>query len=419
MKLKLIHILSPISASVKLSTPMLGIPVVAALTPEYVNIEIEEIIRDQEIIVDTTVDLVAISVITASSIFGYMISQKYREIGKKVVMGGIHVSLLPDEALNFCDSVVVGEAELVWKTVIDDFIEGNLKPLYKASSLCSMNIVPNARLDLLNLENYYSRAVIHATRGCPYDCKFCSVGKIWGKSYRMRPVNKVIDEIEHMRSNGTCSNHIFFTDDNLAGNKIFLKTLINEVKELKITWSAQSNLNIANDKEILKLFESSGCIRLYIGIETISYDSAISMKKTMNDVSKYEDQIKSLKDAGIMIQTGLIVGLDEDDEHTFDQIREFAIRNKIDIPLVSILTPFIGTDLYNEMERENRIITKDWSKYDFSTVVFKPKLMSPELLQNKYDELMKDLASISFEGFLTLNNKVLTHPFSQDYSFSS
>ncbi len=391
MKLKLINILPAQTISQRIQSPMLVMPIIAGLTPEYVDIEIEDIIRDQKFKIDSTVDLVGISAMTYTANYAYMIAQKYREIGKKVVIGGIHASVFPDEALNFCDSVVVGEAELVWKSVINDFLEGNLKPLYKATSLCSMDVVPDARLDLVSTKHYTTSGTIHTTRGCPYNCSFCSVTNHWGNSYRIRSVDKTIEEIEHMKSTGIYSNYLFFADDNIACNKKYTKTLLNELKGLNIKWGAQCNLNIADDEELLQLIALSGCVLLYVGIETISTENLVSIKKTMNKVSMYEEQIKKIRDAGILIANGMIVGFDGDDEDAIDRTEEFMVRNNIDFPGASVLTPLPGTVIYEEMERENRLITKDWSKYCFQTVVFKPKLMSPELLQRKLDRLNKNM----------------------------
>lgn len=416
MKLKLINILPPIASHSIVYGPMLGTAIVAGLTPEYVNVEIEDIVKDKDFIVDETVDLVGISTITHTSIFAYKISQKYRAIGKKVIIGGMHVTALPDEALKYCDSVVIGEADLVWKSVIDDFLSDKLKPIYKASAFCSMEVVPNGRVDLLDPKNYLVRAAVSATRGCPHKCSFCSVTSFYGNTYRMRSVEKVIEEITSLVSNKICYNFFLFNDDNISSNKKYIKSLLTELKGLNLCWGSQCNLNVAEDPELLKLFEESGCVYLYIGLETISSDNAISIKKSMNDIRRYEDQIKKIRDSGISVTGSFIIGLDCDDSRTIENTVEFVNKTNIDLPTFCMYTPLPGTGTFTEMERDNRILTKDWSKYNVATVVFKPKLMSPEGLQRKYEEAVREMQPRFMEGQKALGIRIRERTTRSSYS---
>ncbi|NVO10659.1 MAG: B12-binding domain-containing radical SAM protein [Bacteroidales bacterium] len=396
MNIKFINIISPMISEGYL--PMLGIPIVAALTPDYLDIEIEDIKKNSKYTIRNDVDLIAISVLTTNAPFAYEISQAYRDIGKKVVLGGSHPSALPHEALNYCDAVVIGEAELVWKNVIEDFINDDLKSIYRASSHCDMKDVPFSRIDLLNGSHYLSKSAIHASRGCPNDCDYCSVTQFYGRSYRTRPVENIIQEIIHFKENGLYHKYIPFNDDNIACNKKYAKKLFTQLKELNIKWISQANVSIAEDDELLKLASESGCISLYLGIESTSPLSLESVNKSFNNVKKYEESIKKIKDQGILINGSFIFGFDTDDCNVFNETLDFIERTDIDIPVFCIYTPYSGTRVYQRLEDQNRIINRDWSMYDLNNVVYLPKLIKPEVLQEQFRNAYKSVSSRSQKG---------------------
>lgn len=403
MKVKFINIISPVIREGVL--PMLGIPVVAALTPDYVDIEIEDIKKDSSYTVKNDADLIAISVLTTNAPFAYEISQAYRNIGKKVILGGIHPTVLPEEALEYCDAIVKGEAELLWSKVIEDFINDELDSIYSTPFYCDMKEIPFSRIDLLSGSHYLSKSAIHASRGCPYDCDYCSVTQFYGKSYRIRPVDDVIQEIIHIKENGLYNNYISFNDDNIACNKQYAKKLFAQLKELNIKWISQANVSIAEDSELLHLASESGCISLYLGIESISTLSLESVNKSFNNINKYEESIKKIKDQGIIINGSFIFGFDTDDNRTFSKTLDFIERTDIDIPVFCIYTPFPGTRIYKRLEDQKRIINRDWSKYDLNNVVYQPKLLRPDELQEQFGIAYKTVFNRSQEGFKRFNKK--------------
>ncbi|NVO10658.1 MAG: radical SAM protein [Bacteroidales bacterium] len=380
MKLRLIEILSPNALHQRFGIA-LALPTIMALTPDYVDAEYEEVfLGDSTIKINKDTDLVAMSVLTMNAPYIYSIAQKYREIGKKVVLGGMHVSLLPDEALNYCDAVVVGEAESVWNDVIEDFCEDRLKKIYKADAFIDMKEIPRARLDILKKKNYISVAAVHGSRGCPYKCSFCSVTEFYGNTYRFRPVDHIVNEVKNMIDNGIYENYLSFNDDNIACDKKFAKSLFSELKNLNIKWWGQANITISSDPELLKLMYESGCVYLCIGIESVNAKSLTSIDKSMNKIENYIDFVKKIRDAGMIFQGTFILGLDFDDESIFNSTYEFVEKADIDLPAFNIVTPMPGTKIYRDFENENRIIVRDWSKYNNLSVVYKPKLMSADAL---------------------------------------
>ncbi len=386
MKLRLIGILSPNALYQRFGVG-LALPTIMALTPDYVDVEYEEVILNSTIKINKDTDLVAMSVLTMNAPYIYSIAQKYREIGKKVVLGGMHVSLLPDEALNYCDAVVIGEAESIWNQVIEDFHEDQLKSIYKAEAFIDMEKIPEARLDILNKKNYISVAAIHGSRGCPYKCSFCSVTEFYGNTYRFKPIDHIVNEIKNMIENGIYENYLSFNDDNIACNKKFAKSLFSELKKLNIKWWGQANITISDDPELLKLMYESGCVYLCIGVESINAQSLISINKSMNKIGNYLDSVQKIRDAGMLFQGTFILGLDFDDESIFNSTYEFVEKANIDLPAYNIVTPMPGTKVYRDFEKENRITNKDWSKYDNLSVVYKPKLMTAEALIKGHKEL--------------------------------
>ena len=323
--------------------------------------------------------MVGITVMTAHAPRAYEISREFRNRGVKVVLGGIHPTAMPNEALQNADTVVVGEAEGVWQNVIDDFKIGSLKKIYKAAKPCSLENLPHPRRDLLKIKSYNVGNTVQTTRGCPFSCEFCSVTDFFGRSYRQRPVDDVIKEVETIDS-----SFVAFVDDNIAGNPKYAKELFRKLAPLKIRWGSQASLTMTKDLEVMKLAEKSGCGGMFVGIETLSTDNLAQIKKTFNNVDKYEDAIKIFHDHGIAITASIIFGFDNDDEGVFERTIKFLEKNKVDVATFYILTPLPGTVWSKKMESEGRIIERDWGKYNGGHVLFKPKNISPERLQEGY-----------------------------------
>ncbi len=367
----------------------LSLTTVAALTPK----EIEVAITDENVEIidfDEEVDMVGLTAMTMHATRAYEIADRFRERGITVVMGGLHASSLPHEAKEHVDAVVIGEAEHVWGDLLSDFQNGQLKPFYKSDHFCSLKNQPHPRLDLLNKDLYWTVNCVQATRGCPFSCDFCSVAQFFGDTYRYRPVDDVVEEIKSLPP-GYCA----FVDDNIMGKPSYAKELFQKLTPLKRTWTSQGSINMAKDPALLKMAVKSGCYALFVGIETLSQDNLAAMNKSVNNVARYEDAIKKIRDHGIMVIGSFIFGFDHDDDAVFERTVRFCEKNKIDLPIFFILTPVPGTRLYKRMEADGRILHKDWSKYNGSNVVFKPKLLSEETLFNGYNWAFQETYSHS------------------------
>lgn len=358
--------------------PRLSLPVLAAYTPPEVEVRLlDESIEDIDF--DEEVDLVGISVMTFLAPRAYEIAREFRARGVKVVLGGIHPTAVPEEAIQHADSVVIGEAEELWPALICDFQHGELKPFYKSNRLPPLENLPHARRDLLKEGAYLTANCLQASRGCPYGCEFCTVTGIFGKAYRLRPVRDVVRELESMPPGYTV-----FVDDNIAGNRRYSMELFEAIKPIGIAWAGQASVTLADDEELLKKAAESGCCAFFLGIESLSQENLKSVRKGFNRVEKYGEVIKKFFDHGISITAGIIFGFDGDDESVFERTVEFLEKNKITMATPAILTPLPGTPLYKKLEKEGRILDRNLQRYDGRNVVFMPRLMSPETLQEGY-----------------------------------
>tara|TARA_B100000315_G_scaffold199819_1_gene191811 strand:+ start:576 stop:1901 length:1326 start_codon:yes stop_codon:yes gene_type:complete len=372
--------------------PGLGLLKVAALTPPDWEVKIiDEKIETLDLAQDA--DIVGISVMTTVISRAFEIAHNFRERGIKVIMGGMHVSMLPDEALKHCHSVLIGEAENLWDRVLDDFNRGDLKKIYKhENGYPSMKKLPIPNWNLYEKKGYLPVHFIETTRGCPWNCEFCCVTNSFGGKFRNRPVEEVEKEIQSLKpfeGKFILKNMIFFVDDNIIGNKKHARELLNRIKPYNLKWLGQASMDIAKDNEILSLCQRSGCVGLMMGFETLSQDNLKEVGKTFNKPRDYIDVIKKLHDYGIGVDGSFVFGFDNDDEGVFDRTLEFIFRAKLDVCYFSILTPYPGTKLYSNLLKEGRIIDNNWSKYDSNNVVFMPKLMKPQKLLEGYHYVQK------------------------------
>ncbi|MBP1721887.1 MAG: radical family protein [Deltaproteobacteria bacterium] len=253
----------------------LSLTTIAALTPP----EIEVAITDEnveEIDFNEDVDLVGLTAMTMHAVRAYEIADRFRERNIPVVMGGLHASSLPEEAKQHVDAVVIGEAEGVWKGLLEDFQGGRLQPFYRSSGFCTLKSQPHPRLDLLKKEHYWTVNCVQATRGCPFSCDFCSVAQFFGDTYRYRPVDEVIEEVKQLPSGG----YFTFVDDNIMGRPAYAKELFQKLAPLKRIWTSQGSLTMAKDTELLKMAAASGCYALFVGIESLTQDNLAAMNKS-------------------------------------------------------------------------------------------------------------------------------------------
>ncbi len=371
--------------------------IVAALTPE--DIEVEIVDENIECIdFNKKADLVGITTMTASSPRAYEIADIFREKGIPVVFGGIHATVLPEEAAQHADAVVIGEAEGLWEKVIEDFRQGGkrvLAKVYRSSQRPDPANIPIPRRELIKDKGYFLSRFLQLARGCPFDCSFCSVSKFFGKKYRFRPVEKVIGEVKGIIGKSLATRFLGFLDDNIVGNITYARELFKALIPHKLLWVGQSSINIAQHEDILQLAAASGCKGLFIGIESISESSLKEANKSQNKIKFYEKAIKKIHQFGISIEGAFIFGFDHDDKSIFKKTVKFIEKVKLDAVQFAILTPLPGTRLHEKLDREDRIIDRNWSNYDLSHVVFQPKLMTPQELKLGFDWAYKRIYRLS------------------------
>jgi len=359
--------------------PVLSLTTLAALTDG----SWETTILDENVApvdMDAHPDLVGISVMTALAPRAYAIADHFRARGIPVVLGGIHPTMRPDEAREHADAVVIGEAEQLWPTVLSDAADGALQPCYQAQGYADLTCLPIPRRDLLAPKGYFFTNTLQTTRGCPFDCEFCSVTAFHGRTYRVRPVPEVVDEITKMM-HGKKRRFLFFVDDNIVGKPDYAKALFKALIPLKIAWLSQASLSIVKDPELLRLAQESGCRGLFIGFESLSQETLKAMRKAPNTAASFADAITTIHDHGIGIQGSFIFGYDHDTPDVFGEVLDFIETQRLEAAIFSVLTPFPGTRVFDQMQADGRILHTDWSKYDMNHVVYQPKGMSPERLQ--------------------------------------
>lgn len=410
----------------------LSLPTIAAATPE----DVETVIIDEkvdDINLDEHFDLVGIGAMTPNITRAYEIADEFRERGVKVVFGGIHASMLPEEASEHADGVVIGEADYVWSDVINDFKEGNLKSTYQFTRYPDIEKIPAPRYDLVNPERYVIDQV-QTARGCPFDCEFCSVKAFSGKEFRFKNVEQVIREIEtlspyyEMNAFGhklKLPKTLLFADDNIVGNKSYARKLFNALIPLKLNdWYCQSSINVGRDKEMLALMKEAGCHAMIIGIESVVEDSLIGMDKRINKVDKYYECINNIQSAGIKVFGSFVLGNDSEDDAIFEKTVEFIKDNNLIYNAINILTPLPGTKLYKRFEKEGRLLHKDWERYDLETVCFQPKQMSVKALEEGRCWVCQQIYSLEpiherYENFLKQKNNKEVRGFEDSWKETS
>jgi len=367
--------------------PPLILPLLAGMTPREVEVRLVDE-NVEQVDLDALTDWVAISCMTASAPRAYEIADAFRRRDIPVVMGGIHPTVLPDEAGAHADAVVVGEAEWTWHEVLDDLAGGRLKPRYECAHHPELAGLPHPRRDLLRGERYLSVNVVQTARGCPNACSFCTVSVVFGRRYRFRPVAEVIEEVRSLKG------WVGFVDDNIVGHPRRAKELFEALIPLKIRWVGQGDLSMAKDPELLSLAARSGCQAMFIGIESLSPENLQAIGKSPNLGLDMGDAISKIHRSGIEIIGSFVVGLDGDDPGVFVRTMEFAERHKLVAAQFAVLTPFPGTAVHQQLEREGRIADRDWAHYTMSNVVFRPQNMTALQLQQGQREAYRRFYSI-------------------------
>jgi radical SAM superfamily enzyme YgiQ (UPF0313 family) len=373
-----------------------NLPLVAALTPPGHTITIvEEAIAPDDVNAD--VDMVGITVLTELALRAYEIADTYRRKGVKVVLGGIHPTVLPEEALEHADAVVVGEAESVWPRLVSDAASGQMQRLYHSCTMADLKGLPIPRRDLLPRIKYHGHdrppmVGIETARGCPFDCDFCAIGQVMGQQYRVRPVDEVLAEIESIDS-----PYLIFVDDAIGLNRNAAMNLFTQMVPLRRRWFAQGTVSLAEDLPFLRLMRRAGCIGLLIGFESVQRGTQNGVKKIKNLRVDFCEAMRRFHDEGLGIEGAFIFGFDHETTNVFEQTFEFIMKCRMDSVQLRILTPYPGTRLYKRLLCEGRLWVRDWWLREFSpnTLLFQPQGMTADELICGFNRLKTYTYSLS------------------------
>jgi len=376
--------------------PQISLLYLAGLTPPAHAVTL---IDEEGEPLDFTVgcDLVGITCMTATAPRAYAIADEFRRRGKRVVLGGVHPSVLPAEAGRHCDAVVVGEAEPVWETVLADAEKGSLKKLYDGGSDWNLDDYPLPQRVAGYASSVMGVVPVVTSRGCPYACEFCCVKSVFGRRIRHVAIDRVVRDIE-----SAASHRVMFLDDNIVGDPAYAARLFAAVRPLGIHWVGQASISFVRNPELLDLAARSGCRGLFIGLESVSERKIERMNKGMRNLRDTEDAVRRIREQGILVHASIVFGFDDDDASIFDRTLEFLWRTRTPSVTFNILTPYPGTDLYGQLKSENRLLTEDWQYFDHCTPVFVPRRMSVEELYDGYWRTKK--------SFLGLGSMALRFP---------
>jgi radical SAM superfamily enzyme YgiQ (UPF0313 family) len=358
--------------------PPLGLGVIAGLTTDDFFVKLIDENFDAFRYEDA--DLVGLTAFTSSANRAYEIAAEYRQRGIPVVMGGIHASLAPDEALGYADTVLIGEAESVWKNVLDDFLNGRLKTLYRGVPV-ELKGMPVPRRDIFN--DKYLFASIQTSRGCPMDCKFCTVTAFNGEKFRQRPTDEILDELATIPQ-----KYIFFVDDNIIGYGQAseeraldpFRGMIERTPDKK--WFCQASLNFGTNDKVLAAAAKSGCKMVFIGLESADPEELRELNKRLNLKLEYERALRRIQEHGIAVLGAFIYGSDRETAESMMRKTDYILKNRIDVIDTTTLTPLPGTKLFRQLQAENRLLFTnfpgDWDHYDMTELTFPLKKISSE-----------------------------------------
>ncbi len=383
------------------SLPSLGLLTLAGMTPDAFEVEYVEV-PDVAALPEPPgdYDAVAISSFSAQIYEAYSLADWYRSLGTRVVLGGLHVTSLPDEALQHADAVVLGEGEVSWPTVLSDLGRRQLQPVYDGRDHSfDLANAPMPRFELLDPERY-NRLTVQTQRGCPYRCEFCAASILISSTYKLKPIEKVIAEIRRLREIWR-DPFIEFADDNSFVNKRHSRALMRELAKENVRWFTETDVSVAEDMELLQLMRESGCAQVLIGLESTSRAGLDGLEQKANwkarQLDRYKEAISTIQDHGITVNGCFVLGLDGTGTDSFEEIWDFVRDSGLYEVQVTVMTPFPGTPLYERLDREGRILRENaWELCTLFDVNFRPSGMSVAELESGLRSLVARLYSEEF-----------------------
>ena len=362
----------------------LTMPTLKALIPPELRAEVrvvDEMVEDLDFGMDA--DLVGITAITGTANRAFEIADYFRKKGSKVVLGGVHPTLRTEESLLHADAVVRGYAERTWPRLLRDFAAGRLSRVYEDSEPFDPSLIVPPDRSVIRRRDYIGWCTVEMSRGCSNHCDFC-ISHRFHPSYICRPIDDVIKEIRSLKS-----KVVFFLDPNMIGDREHAKAFFTELAKLRKWWLGCASLDIIDDAELVDLAAKSGCRGLLMGFESVRPEALASSGKTHNVGKTYAKVVDMLHDHSILVQACFVFGFDTDDPSVFDEGAEYLANAKFDLPQISIYTPFPGTPVFETLEKEGRILTRDWSLYNGQNVVFRPLRMTVDELARGTDRVRK------------------------------
>ena len=370
--------------------PPLGLATIAGYIPREHTITLTDEHVDL-IVLDDEPDIVIIQVYITNAYRAYNIADHYLKKNKIVVLGGLHVTSLPEEASQHATAVVLGPGDHVFHNVVNDILADNLQKIY-FSDRRDLTDIPPVRRDLVNLKKYLVKNSLVVTRGCPFSCAFCYKESFFktGKSYYTYTLDRALEEIDSLSG-----RHLFFLDDNILTENNFTEDLFTELISRKRIFQGAGTVQGIINKKIIEPAARAGLKSLFVGFESINKTNMINANKKHNFNNDYDRAISILHDYGIKINASFVFGMDDDDRDVFKKTVDWAVERGITTATFHVLTPYPGTNLYAQLEKENRIISKDWNLYNTRNIVFKPAKMEAKDLEDGYWQSYKNFYSMN------------------------
>ena len=383
------------------SLPSLGLLTLAGMTPPEIELDYVDVPDLWQVDgLPGEYDVVAISSFTAQMNEAYKLADRYRAAGTTVLLGGLHVTALPDEAAQHADAIVIGEGEPSWPTLIGDLQRNQLKPVYDSRER-PFNLAksPLPRFDLLDHERY-NRMTVQTARGCPFSCEFCAASMRLSPFYRVKPVENVIAEIRHIKEFQP-EPFIEFADDNTFANKRHGKKLMRALQKEHVRWFTETDVSVAEDDELLALMRDAGCVQVLIGFESATREGVAGIETKSDWKAQHFDNymaaVDKIQGYGISVNGCFVLGMDNDGPDCFQNVADFVRDSGLYDVQITILTAFPGTPLYDRLRDEGRIIEdKAWHLCTLFDVNFKPKQMTPEFLESQFRWLVTELYGEEF-----------------------